>query len=93
MFRNRPVSGERIEFLIDGKSVGVGLYRRGRVAVKEIGALPPGEYPVTLRLKSTLYDVPEVRALLAVWDLEPPILIVNLAAAVEEKKREEGNRF
>jgi hypothetical protein len=86
MFRNRPVGGERIEFLIDGKSAGIGLTGGDGVAVKEIGPLPPGEHPVTLRLKSTQYTVPEVQALLAVWEPEPPVLVLNLAAAVEEKE-------
>jgi hypothetical protein len=86
MFRNRPVSGERVEFLIDGKSAGIGLTGGDGIAVKEISPLPPGEHPVTLRLKSTQYDIPEAQALLSVWELERPILILNLAAAVVENE-------
>ncbi len=86
LFRDRPISGERVEFLIDGKLLGISLTGGDGIAVREIEALPPGEHPVTLQLKSTQYDIPEVRARLEVWELEPPILIVNLAAAVEEKE-------
>src|SRR4051812_27310116 len=52
LFRNRPVSGERIEFYIDGRSVGIGLSGGDGIAVKEIGVLPQGEHAVALRLKS-----------------------------------------
>jgi hypothetical protein len=86
LFRNRPISGERVEFLLDGKSLGVGLTGGDGIAVREARVLPPGEHPVTLRLKSTQYDVPEAKARVDVWGLEQPILIVNLAAAVEEKE-------
>lgn len=86
LFRDRPISGERVEFLIDGKSLGISLTGGDGIAVREVGSLPPGEHPVMLRLKSTQYDVPEIQARLEVWELEPPILLVNLAAAVEEKE-------
>lgn len=86
LFRNRPISGERVEFLLDGKSLGISLTGGDGVAVREVGSLPPGEHQATLRLKSTQYDIPEVRARLEVWELEPPILLVNLAAAIEEKE-------
>jgi hypothetical protein len=88
LFRDRPMSGERVEFFLDGKSLGISLTGGDGFAAREVGSLPPGEHPVILRLKSTQYDVPEAKARMEVWELEPPILIVNLAAAVEEKEGE-----
>jgi len=86
LFRDRPISGERVEFLLDGKSLGISLTGGDGVAVREVEALPPGEHQATLRLKSTQYDIPEVQARLEVWELKPPILLVNLAAAIAEKE-------
>ncbi len=86
VFRNRPVSGERVEFSIGGKSAGIGLTGGDGVAVKEIPPLPQGEYSITLRLKTAQYGPAETSAILAVWELDPKILIVNLAAAMDEKE-------
>ena len=88
MFRNRPVSGERVEFLLDGKSLGVNLTGGDGIAVREVEALPLGEHSVTIRLKSAQYEGPEAKARVSVWSLVQPILIINLAAAVKEKEGE-----
>ena len=88
MFRNRPVSGERVEFLLDGKSIGANLTGGDGIAAREIEALPPGEHPVTVRLKSAQYDIPEAKAHVNVWTIEQPMLIINLAAVVKEEEGE-----
>jgi hypothetical protein len=78
----RALAGERVEFLVEGTSLGMALTDEGGTAARA-HALPstPGAYSFTVRLHSREYQAVEATGLVAVWDRKRPILAVILEGA------------
>ncbi len=78
----RALSGERVEFLVKGKSLGIALTDEGGTAARA-HAFPatPGIYPFTVRLHSKEHQAVEATGLVAVWEKKKPILVVILEGA------------
>jgi hypothetical protein len=79
----RALAGERVEFLVEGTSLGIALTDEGGTATRA-HPFPAtfGTHPFTVRLLSREYQAVEATGLVAVWDRKRPILAVILEGAV-----------
>jgi hypothetical protein len=92
-FMHGPLTGERLEFFVKGKSVGVALTDGNGLAAREFKPRQAGRYPVTVRLRETAqYESSEGTGLVSVDARRRPLLIVEVEA-VQEPARSTRNPF
>jgi hypothetical protein len=73
------ISGERIEFFRNKKSLGIALTGTDGTAVKEIPPLSVGLYSFSAKLpEKARYTAEEADGILACWDPRTPIIIVDM---------------
>jgi hypothetical protein len=78
---NRPVSGERIEFLLKDRSLGQTLSGGDGMAVKSFVPPKPGLYNITVRLiENPRYEAGPVELSIACRNSSVPILLVTLSS-------------
>ncbi|HTN42476.1 MAG TPA: hypothetical protein VMN77_01600 [Nitrospiria bacterium] len=78
---NRPVSGERIEFLLKDRSLGQTLSGGDGMAVKSFVPSKPGLYTVTVRLvENPRYEAGPVELSIACRNASTPILLVAVSS-------------
>lgn len=85
LFISTPISGERVEFLLDGKSIGVLITGGDGVAVKEF--IPERErvYKVTVRLhEKSRYSADEADMIVACWGKNRPVILIDFNTLTEE---------
>ncbi len=77
----RPISGERIEFMLEGRSLGQTLTGGDGMAVKSFTPSKPGFYLITVRLmENPRYNADEAELYIACRMVSDPILPVTLSS-------------
>ncbi len=80
-FVRRPISGERIEFLIEDRSLGQTLTGGDGMAVKRFTPSKPGLYVITVRLvENQRYEADAAELVVACRNNSDPILPVSLSS-------------
>lgn len=80
-FVRRPISGERIEFLIEDRSLGQTLTGGDGMAVKRFTPSKPGFYVITVRLvENPRYEAEPDDLIVACRKDSDPILLVSLSS-------------
>ena len=80
-FIRRPISGERIEFLLGDRSLGQALTGGNGMAVKEFTPDRPGLYVITVRLvENPRYEAESAELTIACRRASHPILLIALSA-------------
>ncbi|MEK6575990.1 MAG: hypothetical protein AABZ05_00190, partial [Nitrospirota bacterium] len=78
-FFPKPISGERIEFIVDGKPIGVSLTGGDGVAVKEFIPKREGNYKINLRLTGKSgYSADEANMIVACWKRTISIVLIDI---------------
>lgn len=79
VFFPKPISGERIEFIVDGNPVGVSLTGGDGVAVKEFIPKREGIYKINLRLTGKSgYSADEANMIVACWKRTISIILIDI---------------
>lgn len=77
----RPISGERIEFILKGRSLGQTLTGGDGLAVRHFTPTKPGLYVVTARLvQSPRYEAEPAELIVACQIVSYPIFLVHLSS-------------
>ncbi|MBI3812160.1 MAG: hypothetical protein HY283_08150 [Nitrospirae bacterium] len=80
-FVRRPISGERIEFMLEGRSLGRTLTGGDGMAVKSFAPSKPGLYIITVRLvENPRYEADPAELYIACRKVSDPILPVALSS-------------
>lgn len=83
----RPVAGERIEFLEDDRSLGLALTGGDGIGVIRYIPHRDGLHRIKVRLLSTsAYETAEAEMIIGVWDRRKPLLFVSVDALRERPK-------
>lgn len=84
----RPVGGERIEFLEDGRSLGLALTGGDGIGVIRHIPYREGVHKIKVRLLSTsAYEAVEAEMIIGVWDRRKPLLLISVDALRERPKK------
>jgi hypothetical protein len=79
VFFPKPISGERIEFIVDGNPVGVSLTGGDGVAVREFIPKREGIYKINLRLTGKSgYSADEANMIVACWKRTISIILIDI---------------
>lgn len=80
-FVHRPISGERIEFMLEGRSLGQTLTGGDGMAVKQFTPSKPGLYLITVRLvDNPRYEADPAEFYVACRRASHPILLIALSS-------------
>ena len=80
----RPISGERVEFLIGDQVIGRSLTSGRGIAVREFTPTEPGLYVVTVRLvENPRYEAEPVELIVASMKASDPILLIHLSSVLD----------
>lgn len=83
----RPVGGERIEFLEDDRSLGLALTGGDGIGVIRHIPYREGVHKIRVRLLSTsAYEAAEAEMIIGAWDKRKPLLFVSVDALRERPK-------
>ena len=83
-FFQRPISGERVEFLIGDQVIGRSLTSGRGIAVREFTPTEPGLYVVTVRLvENPRYEAEPVELIVASMKASDPILLIHLSSVLD----------
>ncbi len=83
----RPVGGERIEFLEDDRSLGLALTGGDGIGVIRHIPYREGMHRIRVRLLSTsAYEAVEAEMIIGVWERRKPLLLVSVDALRERPK-------
>lgn len=85
-FSGRPLSGEKVEFSEKGAFLGLTLSGGDGWARREIAPVSRGVHRIRVMLKSPRYEAPEARTIIACWDQQRPLIVVNLRSTVALQK-------
>lgn len=91
-FISTPISGERIEFIVDGKSIGISLSGGDGVAVREF--IPRNEvvYKVRARLdERSRYSADDADMIVASWKKGRPIILIDLNTLIDKGSKGEDS--
>ncbi len=78
-FFPKPISGERIEFIVDGNPIGVSLTGGDGVAVREFIPKREGIYKINLRLTGKSgYSADEANMIVACWRRTISIILIDI---------------
>lgn len=78
-FFPKPISGEKIEFIVDGNPIGVSLTGGDGVAVREFIPKRDGIYKITLRLTGKSgYSADEANMIVACWKRTISIILIDI---------------
>ncbi|MBI5745528.1 MAG: hypothetical protein HZA13_00830 [Nitrospirae bacterium] len=78
-FFPKPISGERIEFIVDGNPIGVSLTGGDGVAVREFIPKREGIYKINLRLAGRSgYSADEAYMIVACWKRTISIVLIDI---------------
>lgn len=84
-FFSNPIGGERIEFFVDNRPIGVSLSGGDGIAVKEFTPMKEGIYKVRARLdERSGYSADEADMIIACWGKNRSIILIDLDTLTEE---------
>lgn len=84
-FISTPISGERVEFIVDGESIGISLSGGDGVAVRGFTPKNEGVYNVRIRLdEKSRYSANDAEIIVACWRKDTSIILINLDTLAEE---------
>lgn len=89
-FLSNPISGERVEFLVDGKSIGVSLSGGDGVAVREFIPEEEGIYEVKIRLAGKSgYNADDADMIIVCWRKDRPIILIDMNTLIDKGSEKE----